>query len=197
MPEPIILASSSPYRQAILARLGLPFATQAPNLDERRHRGETPAATALRLAQAKALAVTAEHPNAVVIGADQVLDLQGMPLGKPGNHEAAVAQLQLLSGQQAVFHSAVAVVSPIARQSVVVPCWAQFISMTPSQIDSYLRAEKPYDTAGSAKAESLGITLLSCLRSDDPTAIIGLPLIELTRMLRRIGIDPLTPARTD
>jgi len=192
-PSPLILASSSPYRAEMLSRLGLTFQTESPDIDETRLIGETPLATARRLALQKALKVLEMKPQAIVIGADQVLDRNGQAMGKPGSHLAAVEQLTQLSGQTATFYSAVAVVSATRRQVSVVACQAVFRRLTQPQIDRYLRIERPYDTAGSAKAEGLGIALLDKLGSDDPTAIIGLPLIELTAMLSRVGRDPLNP----
>lgn len=187
----LILASGSQYRADMLLRLGFKFHTESPNLDETRQKGETPLATARRLAFQKAHAVAMRWPKAVVIGADQVLDFNGEHLGKPGTHDAAVAQLTKLSGRVGVFYSALCVLTPHYRQVCVSQCRATFRRLSQSQIDHYLRREKPYDTAGSAKAESLGIALLTNLSSDDPTSIIGLPLIQLTAMLTRIRMDPL------
>lgn len=187
----IILASSSRYRQAQLQALALPFRALSPDIDESALTHETPAALATRLALAKAQAIARLHPASIVIGADQVLDLDGHPLGKPMVHEAAVEQLLRLSGRTAYFHSAVSVVSMTSQQVTVSTCLARFRRLDLSQIENYLRYEQPYDTAGSAKAEGLGIALLEELSSSDPSAIIGLPLIALTTMLRRIGIDPL------
>jgi len=188
----LVLASSSPYRREMLARLGLAFESIAPDVDEQRRRGETPIALAQRLALQKAVAVASQRPESVVIGADQVLDLDGICLGKPGGHEAAREQLKSLAGRRAIFYSAMAVIWPQGRLLSVAPCEARFLPLTPVEIEAYLQAEKPYDTAGSAKAEGLGIALLESLSSDDPTAIIGLPLIRLAQMLRRAGINPLT-----
>lgn len=173
----------------MLARLCLPFGSIAPNVDEQRLPGETPRALARRLALQKARAVAREQ--AIVIGADQVLCLNGQPLGKPGSLDAAAKQLHQLSGQRVVFHSALAVVSAEGSQLSVVDSVAKFRSLSAQQIAYYVQTDQPADTAGSAKAEQLGIALLEQLASDDPTAIIGLPLIELTRMLKRIGLDPL------
>ena len=153
--------------------------------------GETPLALARRLALAKARAVAKQAKDAVVIGADQVLDFNGLALGKPGNLKNARQQLALLSGQTVIFHSALAVVTPNGTTIRVCPCEATFRLLSSAQIDYYLATEEPFDTAGSAKAEGLGIALLTSLKSDDPTAIIGLPLIELTRLLSQAGLDPL------
>jgi septum formation protein len=193
----LILASTSRYRRDLLARLHLPFATVAPHTDETALPGETPAALATRLALAKARAVAALHPNAVVIGSDQVADLNGLALGKPGNHERAVAQLRQLSGQQAVFQTAVAVVredigfARVQLAAVVV----RFRSLSDAEIDRYLRLDTPYDCAGSAKSETLGIALLERIDSDDPTALIGLPLIRTCALLRAAGLDPVLAAQ--
>lgn len=187
----LILASSSRYRQAQLETLGLPFEAIAPDLDETPFPHETPLGLARRLALAKAQAIARLHPRGVIIGADQVLDLDGTPLGKPLAHDAARQQLSKLSGRTVRFHSAVAVVSANARQLTVTTCLARFCKLNLFQIENYLTKERPYDTAGSAKAEGLGVALLEELSSSDPSAIIGLPLIALTRMLRRIAIDPL------
>uniref|UniRef100_UPI0040480D9B Maf family protein n=1 Tax=Orrella sp. TaxID=1921583 RepID=UPI0040480D9B len=190
-PPPLILASSSPYRSEMLSRLGLPFKTEAPEIDERREIGETPKSTARRLALQKSLKILLHQPDAVVIGADQVLDIDGQTLGKPGSHEAAVRQLTRLSGRAVTFYSALAVVCASGRQISVIECHALFKPLTLSQIERYLTIERPFDVAGSARAEGLGISLLDKLTSDDPTAIIGLPLIQLTAMLSRAGHNPL------
>jgi len=175
----------------MLSRLGLPFITVSPDIEERRKAGETPKATARRLALQKALKVFLLQPDAVVIGADQVLDLDGQALGKPGSHDAAVKQLTRLSGRMVTFYSALAVVCASGRQISVVQCHAVFKPLTRIQIERYLTIERPYDVAGSARAEGLGIALLDKLTSDDPTAIIGLPLIALTTMLSRARHSPL------
>ncbi|HSQ71765.1 MAG TPA: Maf family nucleotide pyrophosphatase, partial [Rubrivivax sp.] len=185
LPPPLILGSTSRYRRELLERLRLPFLVEAPQVDETPLPGEAPAALAQRLALAKARAVAALHPQAVVIGSDQVADLDGRPLGKPGSHERAVAQLRLLSGRQAVFHTAVAVVradtsfEEVALAAVAV----RFRKLNAEEIEYYLRLEEPYDCAGSARCETLGIALLEAIESDDPTALVGLPLIRTCRML--------------
>lgn len=187
----LILASTSRYRQELLARLRLPFETVAPEVDETALLGEAPAALAERLALAKARAVAAKHPGAVVIGSDQVADLDGDAIGKPGTHERAVEQLQRMSGRQVIFQTAVAIVAPglaaIERAEVRV----RFRELSDAAIEAYLRADQPYDCAGSAKVESLGVALLEAVESDDPTALIGLPLIRTCALLRRAGLDPL------
>lgn len=187
----LILASSSRYRRDQLQTLGIRFRTVAPNLDESALSYETPVAMARRLAFSKALAVARNNPLSIVIGADQVLDLDGIPLGKPGSHEAATSQLRSLSGRIAHFHSAICLISPETQQLSVSTTRAIFRTLSPTQIETYLNFDRPYDTAGSAKAESLGIALLEELSSNDPSAIIGLPLIALTRLLNNIHLDPI------
>ena len=164
-------------------------------MDETPRPGESPAALALRLALEKAREVASRHPGAVVIGADQVADLAGQAIGKPGNHARAVAQLQALRGRRAVFHTAVAVVRTDTgfAQALLAPVTVQFRDLSDAEIDRYLRLEQPYDCAGSAKCETLGIALLEAIESDDPTALIGLPLMRTCTLLRQAGIDPLEP----
>jgi septum formation protein len=192
-PRRLILGSTSPYRGALLHRLRLPFDTVAPGVDETAHPGERPIDLAMRLALEKAHGVASRHPEAVVIGADQVADLDGVAVGKPGNFDRARAQLQGLSGRTVVFHSAVAVVCHATgfAQGVNVPVTVTFRTLTDPQIDNYLRLEQPYDCAGSAKCETLGITLLEAIHSDDPTALVGLPLIRTSALLRACGLDAL------
>ena len=193
-PRPsLILGSTSRYRRELLERLRLPFEVRSPDVDETPRAGEAPAALALRLALAKAHAVAAEAPNAVVIGSDQVADLDGIPVGKPGNHERAVAQLRSMRGKSIVFQTAVVVVHRQAgfEASALVPVRVRFRELSDDEIERYLRTEQPYDCAGSAKSEGLGITLLTAIESDDPTALIGLPLIRTAELLRQAGIDPL------
>ena len=186
---PIVLASTSPYRRQLLQRLCLPFSVHSPQVDEQALTGESPHETACRLALAKAKAVAAVQPAAIVIGSDQVADVDGEALSKPGTHEAALAQLVRMQGRDVVFHTAVAVIGPDGRQQVDdVPTAVRFRRLPVEQLDAYLRAEKPYDCAGAAKIEALGITLLESVRSDDPTALIGLPLIRLTSMLAACGV---------
>ena len=186
---PIVLASTSPYRRELLQRLRLPFSVQAPRVDERVLPGESPGATACRLALAKAQAVARDLPGAIVIGSDQVADVDGEALSKPGTHEAALAQLTRMQGREVVFHTALAVVGPGGGQQVDdVRTAVRFRRLPFEQLDAYLRLERPYDCAGAAKIESLGIVLLESVRSDDPTALIGLPLISLTAMLAACGV---------
>ncbi|MCU0765411.1 MAG: Maf family nucleotide pyrophosphatase [Burkholderiaceae bacterium] len=185
----IVLASTSPYRRELLQRLRLPFDVQAPRVGEQALGGESPRDTALRLALAKAAAVAAQRPEAIVIGSDQVADVDGEPLSKPGTHAAALAQLARMQGRKVVFHTALAVIGPDGvRQVDDVPTAVRFRVLPLAQLDAYLRLEQPYDCAGAAKIESLGITLVESVRSDDPTALIGLPLIRLTSMLATCGL---------
>ena len=194
-PPALILASTSRYRRELLQRLRLTFEVVAPQVDEAPLPGETPAALAQRLALAKALAVAALRPAAVVIGSDQVADLDGQPIGKPHTHERAVAQLQSMRGRRVVFQTAVAVVRADRgyAQGLLAPVAVQFRNLSDAEIEHYLRTEQPYDCAGSAKCETLGIALLDAIDSDDPTALVGLPLIRTCRLLREAGLDPLQP----
>ena len=191
----LILGSTSRYRRELLERLRMPFEVVAPEVDETPLPGEAPAALALRLALAKARAVAALHPRAVVIGADQVADLDGEPIGKPGNHERAVTQLKRLSGRSVVFQTALAVLRPATgfEAALLAPVHVRFRALADAEIERYLRLEQPYDCAGSAKSETLGIALLSSIESDDPTALVGLPLIRTAELLRQAGLDPLVP----
>lgn len=188
--RPLILGSTSRYRRQLLERLQLPFDVAAPDVDETPLPGESPRDLALRLALAKARAVAAQHPQAVVIGSDQVADLNGKPLGKPGNHERATRQLREMRGHSMVFHTAVSVVCLETgfAQTDLAPVRVRFRSLDDAEIERYLRAEQPYDCAGSAKSEGLGIALLDAIESDDPTALIGLPLIRTCQMLRAAGV---------
>jgi len=189
--RPLVLGSTSRYRRELLDRLRLPFTVAAPDVDETPEPGETPAALARRLALAKARAVSLLHPQAWVIGSDQVADLAGEPLGKPGDHARAVRQLQRMRGQAVVFQTAVAVVCAATgfAQSDLAAVRVAFRDLSDAEIERYLRAETPYDCAGSAKSEGLGIALLDAIDSDDPTALIGLPLIRTCRLLRAAGVE--------
>jgi septum formation protein len=189
----LVLGSTSPYRRELLARLNLPFEVVAPEVDEAPLPLEIPRQIALRLALAKAKAVAGMHPDAVVIGSDQVADLGGQPLGKPGTHANAVVQLQRMSGQSVVFHTAVAVVCAETgfEQLELAPVKVQFRELSAIEIEHYLCAEQPYDCAGSARSEGLGVALLESIDSDDPTALVGLPLIRTCRMIRAAGIRVL------
>jgi len=191
--RPLVLGSTSSYRRDLLLRLQLPFSVERPNVDETPQPGETPYQLASRLALAKAHSVALQFPQAVVIGSDQVADLAGEPLGKPGNHERAVAQLRQMRGQTVVFQTAVAVVCAETgfEQLELAPVKVKFRRLTDAEIESYLRLEQPYDCAGSARSEGLGIALLDAIDSDDPTALVGLPLIRTCRMLRAAGVKVL------
>jgi len=189
----LVLASTSPYRRALLARLRLPFDVEAPGVDESVLDGETPAKTALRLALAKAAAVAGRDPAAVVVGSDQVADLDGRGIGKPGDHVRATAQLRAMRGRTVVFQTAVAVVCGATgfTEAALVPVAVRFRDLGDDEIERYLRVEMPYDCAGSAKIETLGIALVTSVGADDPTALVGLPLIRTCELLRRAGVDPL------
>ena len=189
----LILGSTSRYRRELLQRLRVPFEVVSPDMDETPLANEAPQALATRLALAKAKAVAALHPNAVVIGSDQVADLNGEPLGKPGTHERAVLQLQRMRGQTVVFQPAVSVVCQASgfEQTELAQIKVRFRELSDAEIEAYLRAEEPYDCAGSAKSEGLGIALLDAIDNDDPTALIGLPMIRTARLLRAAGIDLL------
>ena len=193
MARPLVLGSTSRYRRALLERLRLPFETADPQVDEAAHPGESPRSMAWRLALAKAQAVARRFPQAVVIGSDQVADLDGVPLGKPGSHDRAVDQLLRMRGRNVVFQTAVAVVCQDSgfEQVDLSAVRVRFRDLTDDEIDAYLRAEQPYDCAGSARSEGLGIALLDSIDSDDPTALVGLPLIRTCRMLRAAGVKLL------
>jgi septum formation protein len=190
----LILASSSRYRRELLERLRTPFEVHLPALDETPLAGESPAATALRLAEAKARAVAAQldaADNALVIGSDQVATFDGQQIGKPGTHERALAQLQAMRGREVEFHSALCLYDKRNGQAQVedVITRVRFADLADAELEAYLHAEQPYDVAGSAKAEGLGIALLERIDASDPTALIGLPLIALVRMLRAVGFE--------
>jgi septum formation protein len=198
-PPRLILASSSRYRRELLERLRVPFDVVVPALDETPLPHETPETTALRLAEAKARAVAAglsSGEHALVIGSDQVATYDSLQIGKPGSHEKALAQLQAMRGREVLFHSALCLFDSRSSnaQTLVVITTVRFRNLTDAELESYLHAETPYDVAGSAKSEGLGIALLEAIESDDPTALIGLPLIALTSMLRAAGF-PLLGAR--
>ena len=191
--RPVILGSTSRYRKELLSRLQIPFDTAAPNVDETPHPNESPKDLAMRLALAKAHAVALKNPQAVVIGSDQVADLEGEPLGKPGNHANATLQLQRMRGKTVIFQTALSVVCLTTRfeKTDLAAVKVKFRDLSDSEIESYLLAEEPYDCAGSAKSEGLGIALLESIESDDPTALIGLPLIRTCLMLREAGVNIL------
>jgi septum formation protein len=186
----LILGSTSVYRRELLGRLRLPFSVESPHVDEAPLPDEAPVALAQRLALAKAQAVAARFPEAVVIGSDQVADLDGMALGKPGEHGRAVQQLRQMSGRVVIFQTAIAVVCLETGfcQQALAPVKVQFRDLSDAEIENYLQAEKPYDCAGSAKSEGLGIALLERIDNDDPTALVGLPLIRTAALLRAAGV---------
>jgi septum formation protein len=188
--QPLILASTSPYRRGLLARLGLHFTVAAPHADEIPRPGENPEQLCLRLAEDKARSVTPSHPGALVIGSDQVAVLDGQVLGKPGSHEAAMRQLRSASGRDVVFLTALCLLNPVAQrlQADIVPYRVRFRSLADDEIDRYLWRERPYDCAGAIKSEGLGIALVERMEGADPTALVGLPLIRLVSMLRKEGI---------
>ncbi|MFZ9181886.1 MAG: Maf family nucleotide pyrophosphatase [Hylemonella sp.] len=194
----LVLGSSSPYRRELLARLRQPFEVVLPEVDETPLAHESPRELASRLALAKANAVAQRLPDRVIIGSDQVAELDGRPLGKPGSHDRAVEQLHRMRGRQVLFHTAVAVVCAESgfSQMEIAEVRVRFRDLTSTEIENYLQAEKPYDCAGSAKSEGLGIALLESIDSDDPTALIGLPLIRTARLLRAAGV-PLLEASGD
>lgn len=189
----LVLASTSVYRRDLLLRLGMRFECARPDVDESQLPGEAPSDTAERLSKAKAQAVAASFPNALIIGSDQVASCEGRRLDKPGTHENAVAQLTWLSGRHARFDTAVSLLdtSSARIESRVIPCQVHFRTLNSEAIESYLRREQPYGCAGSAKAEGLGIVLISRIDTQDPTSLIGLPLIALTSLLGAFGASPL------
>jgi septum formation protein len=196
MHQPLILASTSPFRRALLERLGLPFTTVAPAVDETRRPGEPPQVLVLRLAEAKAAAVAAAHPDAIIIGSDQVACIDDQVLGKPGDRERAIAQLELASGRTLVFQTGLCVLNAITgrTQTLVEPFHVHFRRLTRARICAYLDREQPWDCAGSFKSEGLGIALFARLEGEDPSALIGLPLIRLITLLESEGLDPLSDA---
>jgi septum formation protein len=185
-----VLASTSPYRRELLARLRLPFEVESPGVDEAVLAGESAGDTALRLAQAKARAVAPRYPGALVIGSDQVAALGGERLGKPGSHERAMAQLKAMRGRTVLFHTALALLNSTsgALQTANVPTEVRFRDYSDGEIERYLEIERPYDCSGSAKIEGLGIVLVERVSGDDPSALIGLPLVSLSAMLRNEGV---------
>jgi septum formation protein len=191
--RPLILGSTSRYRKELLTRLRIPFETSAPDVDETPHSNESPKDLALRLALAKARAVALKYPEAVVIGSDQVADLEGIPLGKPGNHANAILQLQRMRGKTVIFQTALSVVCIATgyERTDLAEVKVKFRDLSDAEIETYLRAEEPYDCAGSAKSEGLGIALLDSIDNDDPSALIGLPLIRTCQMLREAGVKLL------
>ena len=190
LPVRLILGSSSIYRKELLQRLHLPFEVMVPDLNETPLPGESPPQTALRLAAAKAAAIAAQTGPALIIGSDQVATLDGQQIGKPGDHAKALAQLQMMRGREVIFHTALCLLDSRDNNIQIenIQTAVQFRDLPDAELDAYLRIEQPYDCAGSAKNEGLGIALIASLCSDDPTALTGLPLIALTTMLRRAGV---------
>lgn len=189
----LVLASSSPYRRTLLERLRLPFEIAVPSVDERAQPGESPRATATRLAEAKARAIGAARPGDLIIGSDQVASLEGAPLGKPGSRGAALAQLRAMRGRAVEFHTALCLLDTAHGRSDLaeVPTTVHFRDFTDEQAAHYLDIDRPYDCAGSAKIEALGIALVERVESADPSALIGLPLIALVTLLKRAGVEVL------
>lgn len=190
LPRRLVLASTSRYRKMLLERLGLPFVAVAPGTDEAPLENEPPAATAFRLAEAKARSVAGAHPDALIIGSDQVADCEGRAVGKPGTHDRAAAQLAELSGRTVVFHTGLCLLDAASGrcQTALVDVRSTFRFLKSGEIEAYLRRERPYDCTGGVRSEALGISLFESIESDDPTALIGLPLIRLTTMLRAAGV---------
>jgi len=193
--RPLVLASTSRYRRALLDQLGLPFAVAAPATDEAPLPGEAPVQTALRLAEAKARSVARDHPRALIIGSDQVADCDGRAVGKPADHADAVAQLTALSGRTVVFHTGLALLDAASGhcQSAMIDVRSTFRDLSRAEIEAYLRRDQPYDCAASVKSDALGIALFVRIESDDPTALVGLPLIRLTDMLLAAGVAIIAP----
>ncbi|MFO1310579.1 MAG: Maf family nucleotide pyrophosphatase [Burkholderiales bacterium] len=191
--RPLVLGSTSRYRRELMTRLGLPFEIAAPGIDETPMVGERPADTALRLSEAKARAVASRYADALVIGSDQVADCDGRAVSKPGDHASARRELRALSGRTIVFHTGLALVDAASGrcQRAMIDVTSVFRTLGDAEIDAYLEREKPYDCAGGVKSEALGIALFERITADDPTALVGLPLIALCRMLRAEGVDPL------
>ena len=186
----LILASSSPYRSELLQRLQLPFTVASPDIDETAWHGELPEQTSLRLAKAKAIKIAESNPNSLIIGCDQIATLDSLQIGKPGTHENAVKQLKMMRGRNVVFYSALCLYNAQTRtmQAEVVPFTVKFRNLTDAQIENYLLKEQPYNCAGSAKSEGLGIAIIASMQGDDPNALIGLPLIRLVEMLENESI---------
>ncbi|MDY7544964.1 Maf-like protein [Glaciimonas sp. Gout2] len=194
----LILGSSSKYRKELLSRLHIPFEVISPEIDETPRLGETPEETAMRLAREKALAVALMAPEALIIASDQIATLDGEQIGKPGTHQNALLQLQKMRGRRVVFHTALCLLDgrSIKSESIVqlenIQTFVTFRNLPDAELDAYLHIEQPYDCAGSAKNEGLGIAILEKIESSDPTALTGLPLIALTGMLRRAGVSFFT-----
>lgn len=189
----IVLASTSPFRRELLARLGLPFLTASPDVDETPLPGEAPETTAMRLSESKARAVAARHPEALIIGSDQVACLDGRVFGKPGSHDNAVRQLRSMRGRSVNFFTGLCLLNARTRQARLrgVPTLVTFRDLDDDEIERYLRKEQPYNCAGSAKSEGLGIALIARMAGEDPNALIGLPLIALCDLFREEGINTI------
>ncbi len=196
--EPLVLASTSPYRRELLARLQIPFVTAAPEIDETPHPHEAPDRLALRLSREKAQAVSSRFPDRLIVGADQVALLGGRLLSKPKGHEEALKQLQTASGKFMQFYTGVALLNARTGRCLadVVPCRVYFRHLTPEELEAYLEREKPYDCLGAFRAEGLGIALFRRIETEDPTALVGLPLIKLVSFLRRFRVALFKPERT-
>jgi MAF protein len=193
MKRPLVLASTSPFRRELLARLGMPFETDSPEVDETRRPDEPPQVLVLRLAEAKARAVAPRHPGALIVGSDQVACIGDEVLGKPGDRERAIAQLERASGRSVLFQTGLCLLDAASgrAQTLVEPFRVHFRPLTRAQIQGYVDRERPFDCAGSFKSEGLGIALFQRLEGEDPTALIGLPLIRLIALLECDGVDPL------
>lgn len=193
MPRPLVLASSSRYRRGLLERLGLPFETASPDVDESARADESPGAMAMRLAEAKARAVARQRPGALVIGSDQVAELDGRALGKPGDAVTAQAQLAAASGREVEFLTAVVVVDGATGEAArhLDRTVVRFRALSRAEIEAYVERDQPLDCAGSFRSEGLGVVLFERISSEDPTALVGLPLIAVARMLRQFGVDIL------
>lgn len=190
---PLVLASSSPYRREVLSRLGVEFSTVSPEIDESSLDGETPQALVCRLAESKTKAVAASHAHALIIGSDQVATLDNQVLGKPGNHQRAVEQLTMASGRRVTFFTGLCLFNSDTgtHQVCCEPFHVEFRELSAGEIESYLQKEQPYNCAGAFKSEGLGVCLFKRMQGDDPTSLIGLPLIQLVNMLRKEGLDVL------
>ncbi|MBM6704527.1 septum formation protein Maf [Sutterella massiliensis] len=192
MQKKLILASSSRYRRELLDRLGLEYDAESPDIDESSRPGETPKDTALRLSEMKAHAIWEKHPGSVVIGSDQVADLNGTKLGKPHTRERAIEQLTAMQGNVVVFYTALCVIDAEGRaEKLLSPTTIRMRSLKRETIEAYVDREKPFDCAGAAKIEKLGIALMASVESDDPTSLIGLPLMKLTTLLANAGVEVL------
>ena len=193
----LVLASSSPYRRALLAKLGLPFESASPSIDESARPGETPARLCMRLAEEKARALAARFPAHLIIGSDQVAMLEGRQLGKPGDAERAAAQLRAAAGRTVEFFTSVCVLDSAAGKALadMDVTLARFRALSAAQIEGYVEKERPFDCAGGFKSEGLGIVLMEKLETEDPNALVGLPLIRLARLLERFGVEPLAAQR--